>query len=59
MYCWSSTSTFANDSSHEIVRGHTLQQEVQSLVAWDRKINAKNVKFLSIACPICKYIALL
>ena len=43
IYCCSSTSTFADDSSHGIVRGHTLQQEVQSLVAWDRKNKCKKM----------------
>ena len=47
MYCWSSTSTFADDSSHAIVSGHTLQQEVQSLVAWDRKNKCSTISNIS------------
>ena len=55
MYCWSSTSTFADDSSHEIVSGHTLQQEVQSLVAWDRKNKCSTMSNISPLLAIYKY----
>ena len=41
------TTTFADDSSHEIVSGHTLQQEVQSLVAWDRKNKCNTMSSIS------------
>ena len=51
LYCCSSTSTFADDSSHEIVCGHTLQQEVQSHVAWDRKINATQCQIFVYCLP--------
>ena len=34
---------YKHDSSHGIVRGHTLQQEVQSLVAWDGKNKCKKM----------------